>query len=58
MTKQGNINTFNVEIYSESPHKKYSTNKTIIKYIDETWNMDILDLNDYGLENNRGLDLF
>ena len=29
-------------------------NKTNVYYIDDIWSLDILDLKDYGLENNRG----
>ena len=32
----------------------YATNKTNVYYIDDIWSLDILDLKDYGLENNRG----
>ena len=47
------IKTFVDEIYSKSPHKKYETNKTMIKSIDDTWSSDLLDMNDYGPKNNR-----
>ena len=42
------------EIYSKPPKKNYDTNKTDVYYIDNIWFLDILDLNDYGTENNRG----
>ena len=42
------------EIFSKAPKKKYPTNKTMIKSIDDTWSSDLLDKNDYGSENNRG----
>ena len=42
------------EIYSKSLIKKYSTNKTDVYGIDNTWSLDILDIKDYGRENNRG----
>ena len=32
----------------------YATNKTNVYHIDEIWKLDILDLKDYGPENNRG----
>ena len=41
------------EIYSKPPKKYYATNKTNVYYIDDTWSLDILDLKDYGPENNR-----
>ena len=51
---QKNIKIFINEIYSK-PHKKnYDTNKTDVYYIDDIWSLDILDLKDYGPENNRG----
>ena len=42
------------EIYDRAPRKVYSTNKTVVKSIDDTWSVDLLDLVDYGLKNNRG----
>ena len=42
------------EIYSK-PHKRnYPTNKTDVYHIDDIWSLVILDLKDYGSENNRG----
>ena len=46
---QKNIKIFINEIYSKPPKKNYITNKTDVYHID-----DILDLKDYGPENNRG----
>ena len=51
---QKNIKTFINEIYSRGPRKNYPTNKTNVYYYDDIWSLDILDLKDYGLENNRG----
>ena len=51
---QKNNKTFINEIYSKPPKKNNSTNKTDVNYIDEIWSLDILDLKDYGPENNRG----
>ena len=42
------------EIYSKPPKNNYLTNKTDVYHIDDIWNLDILDLKDYGPENNRG----
>ena len=53
-TTQKNINIFINEIYSKPPKKNYATNKTDVYHIDDIWNLDILDLKDYGVENNRG----
>ena len=51
---QKNIKIFINEIYSKPPRKNYPTNKTDVHHIDDTWSLDILDLKDYGPENNRG----
>ena len=51
---QKNIKIFINEIYSKPPKKYYPTNKTNVYYIDDIWSLDILDLKDYGPENNRG----
>ena len=51
---QKNIKIFINEIYSEPPKKYYPTNKTDVYHIDDIWSLDILDLKDYGPENNRG----
>ena len=40
-------------MYSKPPKKNYDTNKTDVYYIDDIWSLDILDLKDYGRENNR-----
>ena len=50
---QKNIKTFINEIYSKPPKKNYPTNKTNVYNIDDIWSLDILDLKDYGPENNR-----
>ena len=51
---QKNIKIFINEIYSKGPKKYYPTNKTNVHHIDDAWSLDILDLKDYGPENNRG----
>ena len=51
---QKNIKIFMNEIYSKPPKKYYPTNKTDVYHIDDIWSLDILDLKDYGPENNRG----
>ena len=50
---QKNIKIFINEIYSKGPKKIYATNKTNVYHIDHVWSLDILDLKDYGPENNR-----
>ena len=51
---QKNIKIFINEIYSNGPKKSYPTNKTDVYHIDDIWSLDILDLKDYGSENNKG----
>ena len=48
------ITTFTNEFYSPSLKKKYETNKTMIRSIDDSWSSDLLDKNDYGPKSNRG----
>ena len=50
---QKNVKIFINEIYSKPPKKNYPTNKTDVYHIDDIWSLDILDLKDYGPENNR-----
>ena len=42
------------ESCSKPPKKNYLTNKTDVYHFDDIWTLDILDLKDYGPENNRG----
>ena len=51
---QKNIKLFINEIYSKPPKRNYATNKTDVYHIDAIWSLDILDLKDYGPENNKG----
>ena len=51
---QKNNKIFINEIYSKGPKRNYVTNKTDVFHIDDIWSLDILDLKDYGPENNRG----
>ena len=51
---QKNIKIFISEIYSKPPKKNYITSKTDVYHIDDIWSLDILDLKDYGRENNKG----
>ena len=50
---QKNIKIFINEIFSKPPRKYYPTNKTDVYHIDDIWSLDILDLKDYGPENNK-----
>ena len=51
---QKSIDIFINEIYSRPPKKNYATNRTDVYNINYIWSLEILDLKDYGLENNRG----
>ena len=42
------------KIYSKGPKHCYIINKKGVSYIDDIWSLDILDLKEYGAENNRG----
>ena len=50
---QKNIRIFINEIFSKGPKKNYATNKTDVHHVNDTWSLDILDLKDYGPENNK-----
>ena len=52
--KKNLTKTFIDEIYSKPPNKNYPTDKTVIKSIEDTWSSDLLDMNDYGIKNNKG----
>ena len=49
---QKTFKTFINEIHSKSPKKNYSTNKTDVCYIENICSLDILDLKNFGPENN------
>ena len=50
---QKTIKFFKNETYSKPPKKNYSTDKTDVYHIDDIWSLYILDLKDYGSENNK-----
>ena len=54
MTNKHNIKIFIDEIYSKPPIKKYSTNKIVYNHIDEIWIIDLVDMIDYKISNNKG----
>ena len=53
MTQQTIILFIN-EIYCEGRKQNYILNKTVVNQIDDNWSVNILALEDYGPENNRG----
>ena len=42
------------EIYSKPPLRNYPTNKIVYNYIDEIWSIDLADMVDYKISNNKG----
>ena len=46
--------TFIDEIYSKAPKKNYKTNKIIYNHTDEIWSIDLADMIDYKISNNKG----
>ena len=48
------IKIFIDEIYSKAPKKNYPTNKIIYNHIDEIWSIDLADMIDYKISNNKG----
>ena len=42
------------EIYSTPPRKNYPTNKIKYNHIDEIWSIDLADMIDYKISNNKG----
>ena len=41
------------EIYSKAPKKKHETNKITYNHIDENWSIDLADMIDYKISNNK-----
>ena len=54
MSKKNNIKTFIDEINHTPPKKFYPTNKIIYNHIDEIWSIDLADMIDYKISNNKG----
>ena len=48
------IKIFVDEIYSKPPRKSYPTNKIVYNHIDEIWSIDLADMIDYKISNNKG----
>ena len=42
------------EIYSKPPLRNYPTNKIIYNHIDQIWSIDLADMVDYKISNNKG----
>ena len=54
MIKSDFLKIFIDEIYSEPPMRNYPTNKVLHNHIDEIWSIDLVDMIDYKILNNRG----
>ena len=54
MVKRDLIIIFIDEIYSTPPKKNYPTNKIVYNYVDEIWSVDLADMVDYKISNNKG----
>ena len=48
------IKIFIDEIYSSPPRKNYPTNKITYNHTDEIWSIDLADMIDYKISNNKG----
>ena len=42
------------EIYGKPPKRNYETNKIVYNHIDEIWSIDLADMIDYKISNNKG----
>ena len=54
MKKRNLTKTFVDEIYSKPPRRNYPTNKITYNHIDENWSIDLADMIDYKISNNKG----
>ena len=54
MVKKDLIKIFIDEIYSKAPKKNYPTNKIFYNHIDGIWSIDLADMIDYKISNNKG----
>ena len=43
------------EIYSKPPLRNYPSNKIVYKHTDEIWSIDLADMVDYKISNNKGI---
>ena len=54
MSKRDLTKIFVDEIYSKPPKRNYETNKLVYNHIDEIWSIDLADMIDYKISNNKG----
>ena len=54
MSKKNIIKIFTDEIYSKPSVRNYPTSKVIYNHFDEIWSIDLADMIDYKISNNKG----
>ena len=54
MVKRDLTKIFIDEIYSKPPRKNCPTNKTVYNHFDEIWSIDLADMIDYKVSNDKG----
>ena len=54
MVRKNLTKIFIDEIYSKPPMRNYPTNKIIYNHTDEIWSIDLADMVDYKISNNKG----
>ena len=54
MVMKDNVKIFTDETYSKAPLRNYPTIKIIYNHIDEMWSIDLADMIDYKISNNKG----
>ena len=52
--KKDSTEIFIDQVYSKAPKKNYPTNKLVSNHIDEIWSIDLADVVDYKISNNKG----
>ena len=54
MINKDSIKIFVDDFYSKPPMRNYSTNRIVNNHIDEIWDIDLADMIDYKISNNKG----
>ena len=54
MSNKDLTESFIDEIFSKPPMRNYPTNKIVYNHIDEIWSIDLTDMIDYKISNNKG----
>ena len=58
MVKKDEIKTFRDESYRKPPKKIYPTSKLIYNHIDEIWSIDVADMIDYKISDNKVIEIY